>query len=515
MSSLYYANALFSKYPAASSVFATGAFPEQTSCAFASNPQRPGYGAGSGASFAASMQGLYPGGGGMAGQSAAGVYAAGYGLEPSSFNMHCAPFEQSLSGVCPGDSAKAAGAKEQRDSDVAAESNFRIYPWMRSSGNAAHRAVPSGPEPQWPGHIPRKAPPSRPSAPLLVQSAPGRRSALGTRPPTPSCDPARRPHSRFCLVLSGSLAASLADPSPPTPRRSEPPAHSPHPSSRPFSFKYLSAAPARAGEEAVCLAEEDWGLQRIAIRISPLPSPFPSRGSQLWVCPPAPAWIRSRGGGCSAEQFSPPSFFPANPAPPLFPSGQLEVGSRGLVGGGGVRGDEDSARDTEPERQVEREGLRPRESRLLTPSKLGKREAGELEKLEKGAEASGEYSWLPQVPFLAPLENWPTSLQVSFQKGDVLLGETLGLQKAKSRESAGHRGSCCRNPKRPGAPWGLLTSLSQTTFIMLSWTQRPISRSRRPKTCGRKLPIQPGLRARRAQLLHFQYSWSCSPLPAS
>uniref|UniRef100_A0A452UKX4 Homeobox B7 n=1 Tax=Ursus maritimus TaxID=29073 RepID=A0A452UKX4_URSMA len=118
MSSLYYANALFSKYPAASSVFATGAFPEQTSCAFASNPQRPGYGAGSGASFAASMQGLYPGGGGMAGQSAAGVYAAGYGLEPSSFNMHCAPFEQNLSGVCPGDSAKAAGAKE-RDEDPA------------------------------------------------------------------------------------------------------------------------------------------------------------------------------------------------------------------------------------------------------------------------------------------------------------------------------------------------------------------------------------------------------------
>lgn len=36
------------------------------------------------ASFAASMQGLYPGGGAWQGQSAAGVYAAGYGLEPSS-----------------------------------------------------------------------------------------------------------------------------------------------------------------------------------------------------------------------------------------------------------------------------------------------------------------------------------------------------------------------------------------------------------------------------------------------
>uniref|UniRef100_G1QHS6 Homeobox domain-containing protein n=1 Tax=Nomascus leucogenys TaxID=61853 RepID=G1QHS6_NOMLE len=108
MSSLYYANALFSKYPASSSVFATGAFPEQTSCASASNPQRPSYGAG-------------PAGGGMAGQSAAGVYAAGYGLQPSSFNTHCALFEQNLSGVCPGDSAKAAGTKEQRDSDLAAE----------------------------------------------------------------------------------------------------------------------------------------------------------------------------------------------------------------------------------------------------------------------------------------------------------------------------------------------------------------------------------------------------------
>lgn len=32
-----------------------------------------------------------------------------------------------------------------------------------------------------------------------------------------------------------------------------------------------------------------------------------------------------------------------------------------------MKGDEDPARDTEPERQVEREGLRPREMRLLTP----------------------------------------------------------------------------------------------------------------------------------------------------
>lgn len=205
MSSLYYANALFSKYPAASSVFATGAFPEQTSCAFASNPPRPGYGAGSGASFAASVPGLYPGGGGMAGQGAAGVYAAGYGLEPGSFNMHCAPFEQSLSGVCPGDPAKAAGAKEPRDADLAAESNFRIYPWMRSSGNATHRAVPS-----------RRAPPARPSAPFRVHGAPpagggpwGRGTPLGPRP-------GALPPPQVCWALS-----------PPTAQRSDPPARPP------------------------------------------------------------------------------------------------------------------------------------------------------------------------------------------------------------------------------------------------------------------------------------------------
>ncbi|KAL6034079.1 hypothetical protein STEG23_007949 [Scotinomys teguina] len=112
----------------------------------------------------------------MAGQSAAGVYAAGYGLEPSSFNMHCAPFEQNLSGVCPGDPAKAAGAKEQRDSDLAAESNFRIYPWMRSSGNAAHPAVPSR---NVPATVP-EGPLSPQVTPLCVQGTADCRSAIAT-----------------------------------------------------------------------------------------------------------------------------------------------------------------------------------------------------------------------------------------------------------------------------------------------------------------------------------------------
>lgn len=219
MSSLYYANALFSKYPAAGSVFAAGAFPEQTSCAFAASPQRPGYGAGSGAPFAAaSVPGLYPGGGGgLAGQgAAAGVYAAGYGLEPGSFNMHCAPFEQSLSGGCPGEAAK-----EQRDADLAAESNFRIYPWMRSSGNAAHRAAPAaGARAQAPGGAPFPAqhPCPRPQgspAPGPAGGGPwGRGAPLGRAP-------ARRLHPSF----AGRSRAPRSAPrrlalSPPTAQRS-------------------------------------------------------------------------------------------------------------------------------------------------------------------------------------------------------------------------------------------------------------------------------------------------------
>ncbi|XP_028931444.1 homeobox protein Hox-B7 [Ornithorhynchus anatinus] len=140
MSSLYYANALFSKYPAASSVFPSGVFSEQTSCAFASSAQRQGYGAGSAAAFAASMPGLYASGGGMPGQSGA-VYPGGYGLEASSFNMHCAPFEPNLSVMGPGgDSAKPDCSKAgPRESDLAGDSNFRIYPWMRSTGTDRKR----------------------------------------------------------------------------------------------------------------------------------------------------------------------------------------------------------------------------------------------------------------------------------------------------------------------------------------------------------------------------------------
>ncbi|KAG9346263.1 hypothetical protein AGOR_G00203190 [Albula goreensis] len=136
MSSLYYANALFSKYQAANSVFPTGVFPEQTSCAFASSSQRAsGYGSGSGGTAFSSMPGLYSSGGSVHPQNQS-MYTAGYGLNTGSFNMHCSPFDQNLSMMCAGDPSKQSncGKTEQRDCDQQNEGNFRIYPWMRSTG---------------------------------------------------------------------------------------------------------------------------------------------------------------------------------------------------------------------------------------------------------------------------------------------------------------------------------------------------------------------------------------------
>ncbi|XP_077113798.1 homeobox protein Hox-B7 [Ranitomeya variabilis] len=138
MSSLYYANALFSKYPTATSVFPSGVFPEQTSCAFASSTPRPGYGSGSGASFPGSMAGIYSSGGSL--QPPAMYPPSGYGLDAAPYNMHCSPFEQNLSLMCSGDSSKQNCTKgDQRDPELHQESNFRIYPWMRSTGTDRKR----------------------------------------------------------------------------------------------------------------------------------------------------------------------------------------------------------------------------------------------------------------------------------------------------------------------------------------------------------------------------------------
>ncbi|KAM9296457.1 homeobox protein Hox-B7 [Gastrophryne carolinensis] len=131
MSSLYYANALFSKYPAAAaSVFPPGTFPERTSCAFASGSRGPGYGssaASAAAAFPGAVAGLYG-----APQSPAAVYSSGYGLEAGApFNM----YEQNLPPLlCSTDPAKSSVSKSEPG-----DASYPIYPWMRSSGTDRKR----------------------------------------------------------------------------------------------------------------------------------------------------------------------------------------------------------------------------------------------------------------------------------------------------------------------------------------------------------------------------------------
>ncbi|KAI4894662.1 hypothetical protein NFI96_013503 [Prochilodus magdalenae] len=145
MSSLYYANAFFSQYQAASSVFPTGVFPEQTSCAFASSSQRASaYGAGatgspfstSTPSSSASLPSLSTNSGSLSTQSQ-GMYPAAYGLGAGALSMHGSPFEHpSLSMMCAADPSKATscGKAEERGCHQHSEDNLRIYPWMKSTG---------------------------------------------------------------------------------------------------------------------------------------------------------------------------------------------------------------------------------------------------------------------------------------------------------------------------------------------------------------------------------------------
>ncbi|KAL2100586.1 hypothetical protein ACEWY4_002347 [Coilia grayii] len=150
MSSLYYANALFSKYQTASSMFPSGVFPEQTSCAFASSSSQRanGYGCGSGgASFSStsspsSLPALYSTGAPLSSQSQS-TYSAGYGFTAGPLNLHCSPFDYpSLATRCTVDPSKAPGGcskPEQRTCSQESEDNYRIYPWMRSTGGDRKR----------------------------------------------------------------------------------------------------------------------------------------------------------------------------------------------------------------------------------------------------------------------------------------------------------------------------------------------------------------------------------------
>ncbi|XP_018581632.1 homeobox protein Hox-B7-B [Scleropages formosus] len=140
MSSLYYANALFSKYQAASSAFPSGVIVEQTSCAFASSSRRPGgYVSGSGTTaFCSSLPGLYTStsSSGDAHPQHQSVHSARYGVHSGSVHSHCSPFDQDMPVASAGGTSKQLGCARagERDIQQQNEGNFRIYPWMRSSG---------------------------------------------------------------------------------------------------------------------------------------------------------------------------------------------------------------------------------------------------------------------------------------------------------------------------------------------------------------------------------------------
>lgn len=127
MSSSYYVNALFSKYTTgAASLFQNA---EPTSCSFATNSQRSGYGPGASA-FTSSMPALY--------NVNSAIYqtpfSSGYSLGSDTYNLHCSSFDQNIPVLCNDLTKSSCEKAEESNLHSQAESNFRIYPWMRSSG---------------------------------------------------------------------------------------------------------------------------------------------------------------------------------------------------------------------------------------------------------------------------------------------------------------------------------------------------------------------------------------------
>ncbi|NXN42196.1 HXA7 protein, partial [Rhinoptilus africanus] len=125
MSSSYYVNALFSKYTAGASLFQNA---EPTSCSFASNSQRSGYGPGAGA-FASSMPGLYN----VNSTIYQSPFSSGYSLGSDAYNLHCSSFDQNIPVLCNELTKPSCEKAEESNLHNQAEPNFRIYPWMRSS----------------------------------------------------------------------------------------------------------------------------------------------------------------------------------------------------------------------------------------------------------------------------------------------------------------------------------------------------------------------------------------------
>lgn len=133
MSSSYYVNALFSKYTAGASLFQNA---EPTSCSFASNSQRSGYGPGAGA-FASSVPGLYN----VNSAIYQSPFSSGYSLGSDAYNLHCSSFDQNIPVLCNELTKPSCEKAEESNLHNQAEPNFRIYPWMRSSGRGERRGL--------------------------------------------------------------------------------------------------------------------------------------------------------------------------------------------------------------------------------------------------------------------------------------------------------------------------------------------------------------------------------------
>nr|XP_033786676.1 homeobox protein Hox-A7 isoform X2 [Geotrypetes seraphini] len=126
MSSSYYVNALFSKYTTGASLFQNA---EPTSCSFATNSQRTAYGPGTNA-FPSSMPGLYN----VNSTIYQNPFSSGYSLASDAYNLHCSTFDQNIPVLCNDVTKSSCEKSDETNLHTQAESNFRIYPWMRSSG---------------------------------------------------------------------------------------------------------------------------------------------------------------------------------------------------------------------------------------------------------------------------------------------------------------------------------------------------------------------------------------------
>nr|XP_033786675.1 homeobox protein Hox-A7 isoform X1 [Geotrypetes seraphini] len=131
MSSSYYVNALFSKYTTGASLFQNA---EPTSCSFATNSQRTAYGPGTNA-FPSSMPGLYN----VNSTIYQNPFSSGYSLASDAYNLHCSTFDQNIPVLCNDVTKSSCEKSDETNLHTQAESNFRIYPWMRSSGMGPDR----------------------------------------------------------------------------------------------------------------------------------------------------------------------------------------------------------------------------------------------------------------------------------------------------------------------------------------------------------------------------------------